>query len=223
MQKVDLDGDGKTETVSLLGQGKQESTTPVSFTKQVIRIEKDGNQQDIELKKDQIGMLVDISVNDVTGDGKKEIACQMRTGNEGKGTAEMSILTPGADGKYQEMSITKGRNPEFRIKLLNNDNYEVDEPVTNRYWTLQLDEDKIKQTGNPNMTANKLGIDSEYEWSLTDTDNDGKVELSSKRPAWFSAKSNSLLSIQTVYKWDGQTWKASTTSVSPEKGVQILK
>lgn len=221
LQKTDLDGDGKLETISLLSSDKRENQH-LPYAKQTIRIEKEGSKQDIEVKNEPMGTPIDLSVTDLTGDGKKELAYRMNLGGTGKGIVKLFLYTLDANGNYQEMAVKTKHDPDFRLKLLDNRDYELSDPELNKVWTLKMDEEKIKQTGNPNMSGDKLTIDPPYEWNWTDIDQDGKTELLSKRAVWVKSHPNMLFAMQTVYKWDGQAFVSQSYTIHTEPGVQVV-
>jgi hypothetical protein len=222
LQKTDLNGDGKLETVSLTGSDKSDPKQAMSFAKQTIQIEKEGSQQTIEIESEPMGTPMDLTAVDLTGDSKKELVYRMSMGNS-KGTVKLYLYTSDADGTYKEMVVKSKHDPDFRLKLLDNRNYELTDPDLGKVWMLKMEEEKIKQTGNPNMTGDKLTIGQPYEWSWTDADQDGHLDLLSKRAVWIKTDTNRLFTIQTIFKWDGQAWISQSYTVQPEPNVQILR
>lgn len=221
MAKQDLDGDGKAETVSLLGFDKQDSNQ-LAVKKIKVRIEGDGWNQEAESVYDSHVKPIDLAIVDLTADGRKEIALKMDRGGTGKGNVELTLFTLLQDKKLEEMKIDNNRAPEFKLRLVNGNKYELTDPLTGRYWILQTDEEHTAATGNPNMSGQKPQADPAHEWNWTDADNDGKMELVSKQAVWMAAHANILFDVQTTYKWDGTTWKPQGYTILPSQGVKIV-
>lgn len=222
LQKTDLNGDGKLETISLTGSDPRDPKQAMSFAKQTIQIEKEGSQQAIGIESEPMGTPMDLTAVDLTGDGKKELVYRMGMETP-SGTVKIYLFAPDADGTYKEMAVKPKHDPDFRLRLLDNRNYELTDPDVGKAWTLKMEEEKIKQTGNPNMSGDKLTIGQPYEWNWTDADQDGHLDLLSKRAVWMKTETNQLFTIQTIFKWDGQAWTSQSYTIQPEPNVQIHK
>ncbi|MFC4770329.1 hypothetical protein [Effusibacillus consociatus] len=221
LEKKDLTGDGKLETVSLRGLDK-ENSNQTAFKRLQIRVEGEGWNQEALIESESPVKPLDLAILDLTADGHKEIAVKTDRGSTGKGIVQLTLFTVSADRKLEEMKFDNSRNPEFRLRLLNTNQYELLDPLLNKAWKLQLEEEKVAATGNPGMSGQRPEIDLPYEWNWTDADNDGKIDLISRRAVWIASHSNMLFDVQTVYKWDGKVWKPQGYTLIPEKGVKIV-